>query len=164
MYLHIAGLTFHTERQLKIFYDCFCREDQHTREWFRSLRNIVRFRDSALSRKVLSEEQAKKILIAIVANLVQWQPEHKRSQLLNNCIEAFVYLLKRRRYDDHFLHPNDPLAEQISQALKRISEGHTMRKYRDYAQASLKFLSGKATHDTIKAVLEAVSPADGEDD
>ena len=164
VYLHVAGLTFHTDSQLNCFYDCFCREQQYKNEWFRSLRNIVRFRDSALSEKVLSNEQAKKILDIIVNRLDMWKPEYGRKQIYDNCIQVFVYLLKRRRYDENFLRPDDPQAKQIEQALQRISEKYPTKQYRDYAQASLKFLSGKATHETVKAVLEAVSPADGEDD
>lgn len=152
--LHVAGLTFHEERQFKLFFNAFCSQESPKAEWFRALRNILRFRDTALSPEVLTKQQVDKILQEMIAKLVAWLINNIQKQAANNCIESFVYLLKRRRYDDNFLADGAETTQVLLQLFARICQEHNVAKYKKLAGAAMKFLNGEATQDSLAAVLE----------
>lgn len=159
VHLHVAGLTFHSTKQLAAFYNAFCLQDAPIGEWFRSLRNLVRFRDNALSDDVLSQEQTDRILSFVINNLRYCSPTIKRTNY-NNTIEALGYLLKRRRYDENFLIAGDETTIELREQLKAIIETHPTEKYKKIARATLAFLNKEATMANMTAILEAT----GDDD
>lgn len=151
VHLHIAGLTFHTDSQFELFFKAFCRQKDPSAEWFRALKNMVRFRDNALSDEIITDEQIQTILNLIVTNLTT----NLRPRKYNSCIETLPYLLKRRRYDEHFLDPEDPITQQLRLLLYEIMQHHRTEKYRNIAQAALAFLDRRATSANLTAILEA---------
>lgn len=160
--LHVAGLSFHTEKQLRLFYEAFCSTWDHKTDWFRALRNLVRFRDSALSKDVLSDRQINKILDTVIDNLKRYSTHYKRMKY-NNSIEVLVYLLKRRRYDEDFLSAGDETTLELRDILHRIANIHPTEKYRRIAQETLAFLNREATADNLVAILEADDDYEGDD-
>ncbi len=159
VHLHIAGLTFHKDSQFKLFFKAFCHQTAPSAEWFRTLKNIVRFRDNALSDEIVTDEQIQTILKLIVFNLSLSYSYSPRKY--NSSIEAFTYLLKRRRYDEDFLEPENPLTLRLHSLFKGIMQNHVTGKYRNIARAALAFLDRKATSANLTAILEA---DDGDDD
>ena len=160
IHLHIAGLTFHTEKHFTMFYKNFRRQYEPTAEWFRALRNMVRFRDHALSDEVVSKEEINHILQIIIRNLTYKNGIRK----YNNCIEALIYLLKRRRYDDDFLAPGAEDTQTISALLRDIANNHKTAKYRKIAQATRAFLNKEATSANLTAILEAEEEENGDNE
>ena len=159
VHLHVAGLTFYKDAEFRVFYTAFCKQvgvyrNDPSAEWFRALRNLVRFRDNALSKEVMSDSQAEEILGFIRDGLINCSQNYKL-KTYNNCIESLIYMLKRRRYDENFLPPGDPMTLELQEALKQIRTTHSAAKYRNIAGATLAFLNREATIANTIAILEA---------
>ncbi|MBO7329929.1 MAG: hypothetical protein J6W00_14300 [Lentisphaeria bacterium] len=162
-HLHVAGLTFHKEKHFSEFYKAFCKKTDPNAEWFRSLRNIVRFRDNALSDEILEEAQLSRILEYVIHNLRYYSPYNQRNKY-NNCIEVLIYLLKRRRYDENFLAPESQNTLELKDLLQNIAQKHPTVKYRKIAEQTLVFLNKEATSENLAAILESTEDEDSDED
>lgn len=154
IHLHVAGLTFHRDEHFALFYQAFCERTDHKAEWFRALRNMVRFRDNALSDDVLSNDQMSEILAQITYSLENYSIYNQRNKY-NNSIEVLIYLLKRRRYDENFLMAGDESTIRLGKILHAVIENHPTEKYRKIAKETLAFLNKEATSENLTAILEA---------
>lgn len=159
-HLHVAGLTFHTDSQFILFYTAFHNKTKHNAEWFRALRNMIRFRDNALSDDILTSSQINYILQCIINNLSNSDEKKK----YNNSIEVLIYLLKRRRYDIDFLASSDENTKKLHDLLQNIACSHPTEKYRKIASNTLFFLDKIATINNLTAILEADNAEEDEDD
>lgn len=161
IHLHVAGLTFHTEKHFILFFQEFCQRTDHKAEWFRALRNMVRFRDNALSDDVLSNDQMNEILAKIIYCLENYSTYDQRNKY-NNSIEVLIYLLKRRRYDENFLAAGDESTIRLEKILHTVIKSHPTEKYKKIAKETLVFLNKEATSENLTAILEA-SGGDNDD-
>jgi len=157
--LHTAGLCFHTNDQLKLYFSNFaseCRTDSDvSSEWFRTLRNIVRFQDHALADNIVNKYDLELILETLLTTFERTLMRGVWSNTLNNCLQASLFILKRRRYDESFLDVDHSDTKRLENLLVIASDKHRIKKYRAFAAATLNFLHKKATAADASKVLES---------
>jgi hypothetical protein len=154
--LHAIGLCFSSPPDIRDFHRAFLKRFSITmatpNEWLRAIRNIVQFREMALSDDCISSESAKRIVVTI-STLLREETNHENvGQKFINCIRALPFILKRRRYDQQFLKVSkDNVARSLDSLLEEITEprsGLARRLpsiHRQKPSSTLRFLREEAT-------------------
>lgn len=181
VHLHVAGLCWQSSKECKLFFKAFetairtglihdrngrydsPRNAEHENEWFRAFRNIVRFRDEALSLESVDGAALNTVsehVISVFGQLVDrlyirraGSPDDWRK--LYNCLRAAPFMLKRRRYERDFLEPGSPLYESMKTALNGVSQ-HGKEWQVPFAETTLKFLDEEAEQEDVSNILRYV--------
>ena len=106
--LHLAGLCLERPKELGGFYSAFLTAmptSSSPNWWLTAFRNIIKFNEHALSD--ITSVVANQLFIATLSRL-DWAVENSRPLITQNCLEALLFCLKRRRYDDSFAMPGSP--------------------------------------------------------
>jgi hypothetical protein len=82
--------------------------------WLRAFRNLIKFNEHAL--QGVSPLVAERLYAATLARLI-WAFENRRPQIAQNCVEALLYCLKRRRYEETFVSPDSALYRRTTELL-----------------------------------------------
>jgi hypothetical protein len=157
-----AGLCFHKNEDLKMFYKRLIEAIETRRksisaghvkpqkgdvnnDWWRALRNIVRFRENALSRDVISLDQVYEIVDGIILLLTREVNQRASGPLFVNGIKATIYLMKRRRYDPAFLSENCQRRKNLQSLLEDARPYLQSDTTDSFVYIALKFLNKEAT-------------------
>ena len=102
--LHLAGLCLEQPKELEVFYTSFLTampDSTAPNNWLTALRNIVKYNEHAL--RDISPTVAYQLFMTTL-NRLNWAVESlpPRPTIAKNCLEALLFCLKRRRYDDSF--------------------------------------------------------------
>lgn len=159
--LHALGLSFSGTNDIKLFHKAFLmrfsKPVDSPNEWLRALRNIVQFREHALSDNCISSDSAQTMVLRITELLTEEASQRNVGQKFTNCIRALPFILKRRRYDPGFLKlARDAVTTRLAALLEDICSprsGLAQRlpeNHRDKPAATLRFLKEEAIiEDTI---------------
>lgn len=116
--LHLAGLCLERPKELGVFYSAFLTAmptSSSPNWWLTAFRNIIKFNEHALSDITAIEAN---LLFMTTLSRLDWAVANSRPLITQNCLEALLFCLKRRRYDDSFAMAGAPLytyAEDILQ-------------------------------------------------
>ncbi len=137
--LHVLGLTTSGTEDIQAFMERLARElprIDKANNWLRAFRNIVRLNEHAL-RDV--DDDTVYAIINDVLRRLEMAIKKKSSSIAANCLEAMLYVLKRRRYSSGFM------AKDSDEALEllRLVNGDEEVDMTDpgYSEKTLSFLS-----------------------
>lgn len=117
--LHLAGLGLEEPEDLKVFFRAYLKsmpKAASPNAWLKAFRNIIKFNEHAL-RDVSASISGE--LYAITANRLEWAIYVSKPLIAQNCLEALLFCLKRRRYDEGFLIAGSNLYERSDDLLRR---------------------------------------------
>ncbi len=208
VFLHVAGLAFSRVDEYALFLRAMTRAIESGRvedislgeddnpagapmhvEWLRALRNMVRFRDDALCHAAVTDDDMRVITRyvvnvfadKVVRRVVQHQPGGMITRLLNECLRALPFMLKRRRDDPDYLGPeydaqaNAPrrprngfrragaIRQLLEEALQRVTEADPALLNRQhpeqawqipFAISTLRFLREEAQLEDVRNILQ----------
>ena len=119
--LHLVGLCLESSTDLNIFYTAFLTAlpaSSSPSSWLIAFRNIIKFNEHAL--RDISPEIANQIFFTTL-NKLEWSVENSKAGIALNCIEASIFCLKRRRYDESFALTDSPSYIQAAAILDRLN-------------------------------------------
>jgi len=133
--LGAMGLSFAENHDISWFLETLRLRFEHSIEkpnnWLRALRNILRFRQTALCLKNLEKDD----VYSIASNVVKIAEIEARSgnfeRKFQNALWSILFLLKRRRYDPNFLSLDEPLtgrSRQVVDQAARRAKGPLIRE------------------------------------
>ena len=93
-------------------------------DYLRTLRDITRLNDDALSEDALPQDTCA-ALTATLINYFEWAAGQRKKNVVANCVEALLYMLKRRRYDPTYLDSTSDLRFQLDVAVAKIQGQNT---------------------------------------
>ncbi len=158
--LHTMGLCFKEPSDIKLFLaaleQIFIGKYTHINEWLRTGRNIVRFREHALTPEVVSRRRLQNIVAGILRSLEEEIRVSKLKNIFNNCVLLSLYLLKRRRYEpnfmtsdnDHYKRLDDIFSTLINKRRNKLSD----RQYK-IVSITLKFLHQEASYADLQGIM-----------
>jgi hypothetical protein len=158
--LHAIGLGIAAPEDLHRFFPLVVEALRHPEakpnNWLRAVRNICRFRNHALRLDVLSDAQSLQLVELLLAMMRTEAAAGNFEKKFNNCLEAFPFLLKRRRYSPDFLAPDSRLAKEVIQFFSRLDREHQSQlaiKFKKVPRATLNFLRMEATATDLADLL-----------
>ena len=125
-------------------------------EWARAIRNICRFRNSAL------QEIESGTLKSLTENLFRIMEAEVNArnfeQKFRNCLIAIAFLLKRRRYDNNFLPSGPELVEEMVDLLQRVHQQQRQlpKKIQHLPRVTVKLLKRAASRSDVEMLLGMV--------
>jgi len=120
--LRVLGLTTKSPYEFVIVYrlvTSILRHNKQANNYLRALRDIARLNDDALSFTSLPAEVSARLTTALVEYLV-WAEGLSKKQIISNCIESLLFMLKRRRYDGTYLAESDHDRLVVDACLDRL--------------------------------------------
>jgi hypothetical protein len=169
--LHAIGLSFESPADLRTFYplavDALNRQ-WPPNNWLRAIRNICRFRNQALHPDVIKDVTLNRLVELLYQMMTSEAAAANYKNKFNNCLEAFPFLLKRRRYDPDFLAPDSSLARKLVRFLEQLDEDHQHQlagRLQKVPRSTLNLLDKKATATDLQNLLgmEDDEDEDGDD-
>jgi hypothetical protein len=137
--LHVLGLTISGREEIQAFMERLARDlpkIEKANNWLRAFRNLVRLNEHAL-RDV--DDATVYDIIKDVLRRLEVAIDKQSSSIAANCLEAMLYVLKRRRYSSGFM------AKDSDEALEllRLVNGDEEVEMTDpgYSEKTLSFLS-----------------------
>jgi hypothetical protein len=137
--LHVLGLTISGREEIQAFMERLARDlpkIEKANNWLRAFRNLVRLNEHAL-RDV--DDATVYDIIKDVLRRLEVAIDKQSSSIAANCLEAMLYVLKRRRYSSGFM------AKDSDEALEllRLVNGDDEVDMTDpgYSEKTLSFLS-----------------------
>lgn len=120
---------------------------QANNNWYRCLRNLFRYNQHALRSVSDSElEHGMDGLIRVTRSAV----DDGKTQILRNCLEMIVYLLKRRRYSAGFLEVDGNTCGRVRSALHYAKRnGRLNPAMSETVERALRFIDKTATGEDI---------------
>jgi len=150
--LHAIGLSITAPDDLRRFFplvvEALSQTDGRPNEWLRAVRNICRFRNHALRLDVLSDTHILQLVQLLIELMRREVSANNLKKRFNNCLEAFPFLLKRRRYNPDFLAPDSRLAKEVIQFFDRLDreyQDQLATKFRRVPRATLNLIRMEAT-------------------
>ncbi|HOC54069.1 MAG TPA: hypothetical protein PKI20_00460 [Verrucomicrobiota bacterium] len=134
--------------------------------WLRAVRNICRFRNHALKPDIISERNLLQLVELLYDKMKEQAQARNFQRIFGNCLETVPYLLKRRRYEPHFLTPKSPLATRLIRFLQAVDQDHQAQlpsRLKKVPEATINFLKMEATESDIEKLL-GVEDTDEDDD
>jgi hypothetical protein len=165
--LGAIGLAFESLDDLRQFYLLAVRALRAPRpnNWLRAIRNICRLRNHALHPDAISDTHLVQLTAQLFATLREQAEQRNFGQIFRNCLEALLFLLKRRRYDPEFLAPTSQLAQDLIHCLEKVDHESRWRlpqKLKPVPQAAINFLQRQATESDIEALLSMADEDDSD--
>lgn len=120
--LHLAGLALQTPAHLAAFFRAYLEvmpQCNSPNAWLRAFRNLIKFNEHAL--QAVTPIVAERLYAATLARLI-WAFENSRPQIAQNCVEALLYCLKRRRYEETFVGPGSGLYRRTIELLEEWAQ------------------------------------------
>jgi len=111
--------------------------------WLRALRNLLRFRVEAVG-DAMDPRAAQTIAQYLIREMGDQQRQHNLANIYSNCLESFIHLLKRRKFDEDFLAPDSALGKDAISTIDYAME-HGSAKQRKLAKATMRFLQRRGT-------------------
>jgi hypothetical protein len=150
-YLTAAGHAFVTSSQMGIVFTAAAtalKAHASPNNWLRAIRNLVKFRQHALNKDAVDESTMNALTGHIVRALAAEIENFNFERKFDNCLQIFMFLLKRRRYDSSY--PNSDLTEKLGDCLTKVirqRKGNNRPKPHqiEWAEVTLHFLERKAT-------------------
>jgi hypothetical protein len=137
--LHVLGLALSERNHLLYFMDRLRRElpeIKSANNWLRAFRNLVRLNENAL-RDV--DDEAVYDIVKDVLRRLEDSIDEKRRGIAANCLEALLYVLKRRRYSNGFMAKDGFYASEL---FRLVNGGYTVNEDGfGYSESTLAFLS-----------------------
>jgi hypothetical protein len=124
--LHLAGLCLENSNDLNIFYTAFLNAlptSSSPSLWLIAFRNIIKFNEHAL--RDVSPAIANQLFVTTL-NKLDWSVDNSKAGIALNCIEASIFCLKRRRYDESFALMDSP---NYIQAAAIVDKWHMCPKF-----------------------------------
>lgn len=137
--LHVLGLTTSGTEDIQAFMERLARElprIDKANNWLRAFRNIVRLNEHAL-RDV--DDDTVYAIINDVLRRLEMAIKKKSSSIAANCLEAMLYVLKRRRYSSGFMAKDSDEALELLRLVNGDEEVDMSNP--GYAEKTLSFLS-----------------------
>jgi hypothetical protein len=137
--LHVLGLTTDNHGHILAFMERLRRElpeIKSANNWLRAFRNLVRLNEDAL--RDVDDDEVYDIVGDILRRLEE-AIDHQRKGIAANCLEALLYVLKRRRYSNGFMAKDGPHAAEL---LRMVNGGYAVQEDGPgYSESTLAFLS-----------------------
>jgi hypothetical protein len=137
--LHVLGLTTSGREAILAFMERLARDlpkIDKANNWLRAFRNIVRLNEHAL-RDV--DDDTVYAIINDVLRRLEMAIEKKSSSIAANCLEALLFVLKRRRYSGGFMAKDSYEALELLRVVNGDDEVDLSNP--DYSEKTLSFLS-----------------------
>jgi predicted nucleic acid-binding Zn-ribbon protein len=154
--LEVAGKAFVKKEHVKIFVEMFVERIRelsgdysadNNNNWLRAFRDMTRFRVNTLKKDFILDTQIRTIEKYVIG--LMYYESNCRGPKYNNCLYIAPHLLKRRRFDDHFLSLNSRRWDEWMKIFTYASKVGNPRQ-KDMAKAMLKVLKAEATLSDIK--------------
>jgi len=137
--LHVLGLTISGREDIQAFMERLARDLPRiakANNWLRAFRNLVRLNEHAL-RDV--DDATVYDIIKDVLRRLEIAIEKKSSSIAANCLEAMLYVLKRRRYSSGFMAKDSDEALELLRLVN--GEDEVDMGNPSYSEKTLSFLS-----------------------
>jgi hypothetical protein len=157
--LHAIGLGIVEPDDLRKFFrlvvEALGHPEAKPHEWLRAVRNICRFRNHALKPDVISNPDLIQLVELLLEMMRTEVAADNFKKKFNNCLEAFPFLLKRRRYQPDFLAPDTNLAKEIIRFLEQLhrNQNRLSIKFQKLPHATVNFLRMEATATDLEQLL-----------
>ncbi|MGA1825731.1 MAG: hypothetical protein ACMUIP_13835 [bacterium] len=158
--LHTIGLCWNDKKDLTAFFEVlekiFLSERERINNWLRACRNIVRFRDHALKPEVVPRERLDIIVNGLVQSLENEIKKDNFQRKFYNCVLSFLYLLKRRRYEDDFLALDSEIAQKVDKIFNELimrRQSQLSEKYNTVVSITQKFLRKEARFTDLQGIM-----------
>jgi hypothetical protein len=122
---HLAGLCLEQSKELGVFYTAFIAEvpiSSSPNWWLIAFRNIIKFNEHAL--KDISSAVANQLFVTTLSRL-NCATENSKPRITQNCLEALLFCLKRRRYENAFAVKG---SKSYAQATEILDRWHTYQQ------------------------------------
>jgi hypothetical protein len=180
--LHTIGLCWEKLADIKSFFDALERLFQVRRKginnWLRAIRNIVRFRDHALKREMVSRSRLDNIISGLLRSLEaqvkglvdqygngQLEIEsignpHRQNpnleRIFDNCVLSILYLLKRRRYEPDFMSSDSEQYRRLNDIfytlIQKRRNALSARQFK-IVSITLRFLRQEASYADLQGIM-----------
>lgn len=158
--LHTIGLCWDRKIDLTAFFaaleQVFLSKQQHINNWLRASRNIVRFRDHALKPEIVPKERLDYIINGLCKALINEINRYNFKRKFDNCILSLLYLLKRRRYDVHFLASDSEIVLKIDGILDNLLKNRRRQlsnRQLKIVSITLKFFRKEASFADLQGIM-----------
>jgi hypothetical protein len=165
------GLSFESPDDIGLFFKAFLEfaGDERVRPnpWLQALRNIVRFRNHALTQEVIDAGALTSIVEQVLTIGRREVSRGNFAKIFANCLETIPFLLKRRRYEPEFLEPTSALALELRRFLQQLDEDYTHQlpvRLREVPAIAVKFIERKATEAHLEKLLRATAEEQADDE
>ena len=159
--LHVLGLALSERNHLLYFMDRLRRElpeIKSANNWLRAFRNLVRLNENAL-RDV--DDEAVYDIVKDVLRRLEDSIDQKRKGIAANCLEALLYVLKRRRYSNVFMAKDGFYASEL---IRIVNGGYSVNEGGvGYSESTLAFLSS-SNRSFVGALLRFLNQDATDDD
>jgi hypothetical protein len=137
--LHVLGLTTDDRDHISAFMDRLRRDlpgIKSANNWLRTFRNLVRLNEDAL--RDVADDDIYEIVEDILPRLEDAIDKERRG-IAANCLEALLYVLKRRRYSNGFMSKDGSHAAEL---IRLVNGGYEVSEDGlGYSESALAFLS-----------------------
>ena len=171
--LRVLGLTTKTPHQFVTVYrlvTSILSKGRKANNYLRAVRDITRLNDDALSFTSLPAEVCAHLTTGLVEYLV-WAEQTAKKQIISNCIESLLFMLKRRRYDGSYLSESDLDRLMVDTCLERLTASNSPphkpwlpKNCLRNVERLTKFLSHQATDEDCIDPIDDGQPDDDDDD
>ena len=159
--LHVLGLALSERNHLLYFMDRLRRElpeIKSANNWLRAFRNLVRLNENAL--RDVDDEAVYDIVKDVLLRLED-SIDQKRKGIAANCLEALLYVLKRRRYSNVFMAKDGFYAFEL---IRIVNGGYSVNEGGvGYSESTLAFLSS-SNRSFVGALLRFLNQDATDDD
>jgi len=164
--LHLVGLSIEDPQDVKVLLRAYLRtirDAPSPNAWLKAFRNVIKFNEHAL-REI--DPSFAGDLYARTADRLEWAIQNSRPLIAQNCLEALLFCLKRRRYDDNFLLPGTSLYQRTSRLLDDLNSSERMRRKKalaDWRVTFSRFLRTEGNLQDLATLLKDDEESESED-
>jgi hypothetical protein len=171
--LQILGLATRAPNDYCVVYRLIAEvlpDSKSANHYLRALRDIARLNDDSLSDEALPDELCTSLTEAVVDYLT-WVAAHHKKLVVANCIEALLFMLKRRRYAPAYLSEATEVRQRLDQVLTKLWSTNVeaiapwlSKKCIRHMGMLRKFLAYAATQEDADLVMSESGNDDDDDD
>lgn len=155
--LHLAGLALAKPRDVQTFFVAYLAAMPAVASpnaWLKAFRNIVKFNEHALreTHSVVAED-----LYLVTVRRLEWAIDKSRPLIAQHCLEALLFCLKRRRYEETFVKAGSPAYNETASLLHSWDRSGHMRdkpKLREVNDTFARFLRTEGNLRDLATLLE----------
>jgi hypothetical protein len=162
----LVGLGIEDPQDVKVLLRAYLRtirDAPSPNAWLKAFRNVIKFNEHAL-REI--DPSFAGDLYARTADRLEWAIQNSRPLIAQNCLEALLFCLKRRRYDDNFLLPGTSLYQRTSRLLDDLNSSERMRRKKalaDWKVTFSRFLRTEGNLQDLATLLKDDEESESED-
>lgn len=164
--LHLAGLTLSESEDIDKFFTAYLAalpRSKTPNAWLKAFRNIIKFNEHALAETASLEMQC---LYEATLERLEWAVDHERPLIAQHCLEALLFSLKRRRYDDSFALSGSKLYVQTTLFIAAWDKSGRMRyraKLLEVRNTFSRFLRTEGDLQDLATLLEDEDESEADD-